>query len=613
MADSANEGASYFESKVREEWDGVPRAFYWNNFLEEIANLLKDDHFGAILTLCGLIKYRVKSLDNIRNISDDKEEFAQRLSKNGVPEAICDKLFQTYVAVNIDEPADKLFSVVNSTSVDGILLSAPNLERSDLVEHIVNIASVNSFVVLGSPPATGKTSLLQLIWKFLSKRRNASAISVHYIKLRDSGFDAVMNQLKDECGIDLVRSCLTKHPSHNRGQVWLLLDDAQSIYGEQYLPFWDVFVKGMPVIAPNLFEKFHCIISATYDLSTHKSPVDFASFPRIPSGRSDILRISTDEANALYSMRTKDKPWEEWEVFRDTLVQLSKGHIGVLIQGIRLLEEESKNSPLQNFCEEGAIECLHGRPFFERLRRCFAAKSTYDNIGRLGLLSAIEYEGINALESVDCENELLGESIQQLKRTGVLDHSGRFTCPAAFQYYYNELFPSRGSENPKTIEDLVERSIKSLSAAKLRATRDDGNFPKEAAFQHLFCEAMFRQLKPDVVLIPEMTTKLPNSEGASAAGSLDFYINGSLKWAIELLRKGNKFGEHASRFNQNFGKYRSVKPSAYLLLDFRGPKKRRGNVQQSENRCTLYFADDFRSCTCQMRLDTELKTWDLKE
>ena len=83
-------------------------------------------------------------------------------------------------------------------------------------------------------------------------------------------------------------------------------------------------------------------------------------------------------------------------------------------------------------------------------------------------------------------------------------------------------------------------------------------------------------------------------------GELDFYVNGKLKWCLELLRNGKGVGEHIGRFDLNNGKYRKVTMNDYIIVDCRGPKIG-GGVKPSESRCTLYFAEDFKHCICQMR------------
>ena len=87
------------ESKA--EW-GKAKGFYWNDFLEEAGNYLAkekgEDEEDVIDALCGLIKYKVKKLEHLQNIGrGDYDKFKTDLSAKGVPDSICDLLFEKYV------------------------------------------------------------------------------------------------------------------------------------------------------------------------------------------------------------------------------------------------------------------------------------------------------------------------------------------------------------------------------------------------------------------------------------------------------------------------------------------------------------------------------------
>ena len=80
-------------------------------------------------------------------------------------------------------------------------------------------------------------------------------------------------------------------------------------------------------------------------------------------------------------------------------------------------------------------------------------------------------------------------------------------------------------------------------------------------------------------------------------GELDFYINGDKQWCLELLRLGDKIGEHVARFEDHKGKYRKVIKKDHLVVDCRGPKVGR-EARNEESRSTLYFSEDFKKCIC---------------
>ena len=115
----------------------------------------------------------------------------------------------------------------------------------------------------------------------------------------------------------------------------------------------------------------------------------------------------------------------------------------------------------------------------------------------------------------------------------------------------------------------------------------------------------------DNFLIPELNTWATDSQGEEISGELDFYINGQLQWCLELLRNGDKIGEHLARFDPHEGKYREVESKEFLVVDCRGPKRGYG-ARKSEDRCTLYFDDDFAKCRVQMRTNGVEEIIDLK-
>jgi hypothetical protein len=131
----------------------------------------------------------------------------------------------------------------------------------------------------------------------------------------------------------------------------------------------------------------------------------------------------------------------------------------------------------------------------------------------------------------------------------------------------------------------------------------NNGFRKEATFQHLFNEALSMHLPFQIIIVPELNTYATDDlNGCKQTGELDFYINGDKQWCLELLRNGEKIGEHIARLGGETGKYRKVAMKDYIVVNCRGPIMGKGCQQPSdESRCTLYFAPDFITCFCQMR------------
>ena len=143
----------------------------------------------------------------------------------------------------------------------------------------------------------------------------------------------------------------------------------------------------------------------------------------------------------------------------------------------------------------------------------------------------------------------------------------------------------------------------SLSRAEqMRFTARDG-LPRKAALHHLFNDALSRNLPRSNVVVPELNTFAVDSNDSSkiVSGELDFYIGGDLPWALELLRQGSKLGRKADRMDEKRGINRTVPLADYLVIDCLGPKADKAMAPEP-SKCTLYFSEDFRKCTVQMRL-----------
>ena len=70
--------------------------------------------------------------------------------------------------------------------------------------------------------------------------------------------------------------------------------------------------------------------------------------------------------------------------------------------------------------------------------------------------------------------------------------------------------------------------------------------PKEAVYQQLFHKAISALLPTTYHIIPELGTEAV-IDGKLKTGELDFYIRNGTKWGLELLRDGDKIGEHLDR------------------------------------------------------------------
>ena len=175
-----------------------------------------------------------------------------------------------------------------------------------------------------------------------------------------------------------------------------------------------------------------------------------------------------------------------------------------------------------------------------------------------------------------------------------------FASPLAERYFSMHFYPDRGSENPSYIEELTVAAIQSMSAASLRdAVADSADFPNEATFQHLFMRGLTKNTRPTTQVLPELSKVLPVLPGGVTTktdGRIDFFVNGDLRWGIELLIKGNRCKAHRERFAAG-GKYVDLNCNAFIVVDLRpGPgalsQKMAGD---SKDVMTVYFAENFQT------------------
>jgi len=99
------------------------------------------------------------------------------------------------------------------------------------------------------------------------------------------------------------------------------------------------------------------------------------------------------------------------------------------------------------------------------------------------------------------------------------------------------------------------------------------------------------------LICPELSQTFPTSGniGEEIAGEIDFYLNGLLKWGIELLVKGRGISEHLDRFSPS-GKYYPLNVKDYAVVDFRPGDVT--DIKRNPKRITVFFASDFSVCEC---------------
>lgn len=112
-------------------------------------------------------------------------------------------------------------------------------------------------------------------------------------------------------------------------------------------------------------------------------------------------------------------------------------------------------------------------------------------------------------------------------------------------YYTNSSVPFPIERFP-TVERLAEATLRKISSRQLSSTAGLGTGaiirPVEAAYQDEFYRALHTVLG--------FSAKISSEWSGDGSGRIDFRLP-EVQWGIELLREGDRLGEHCQRFVGN--------------------------------------------------------------
>ena len=227
-----------------------------------------------------------------------------------------------------------IFAPLKRSEYDGIPDMAFALPRLDLLMKLFDmITKGNSrFIHIASPPATGKTSLLQLFKLFCEKR----GITCIYVSMLLADFNG---EMRDKTGINSENWMLES--THNictdpSKQYVVMLDDAQNNYSD--IKLWTSLIK--PNSQLNLPNNIRFIISATYPLSTYPAYQGFLHFNNLPKLVRKDFCLCQDEAKEFIRLSCERKKTEIAgqllinPVICHLITTYCNGHIGAISMSV---------------------------------------------------------------------------------------------------------------------------------------------------------------------------------------------------------------------------------------------------------------------------------------
>eukprot|EP00842_Homolaphlyctis_polyrhiza_P001903 jgi/Hompol1/2713/HPOL_006138-RA len=353
---------------------------------------------------------------------------------------------------------------------DGIDINTEHLERPELIQKLALFGSQHRFVRLTSPGASGKSSLLAMYRHSLRKQADVIWISC-------AEDQTCWDLLRDKAGIDLANQMIVGREAGKPMVVFL--DDAQNTFADS--KFWTVLIKAS---ANWMGSNIRFVISSTHLLAGGiESPTELQSLPRVE--RDDFL-LSPQESEQFLDCDVIGLPRSmRFATLKTLLINECGGLIGALRQSVDSLKGRfSKDSSPS---ELALLQHFLSNDYVANMTRCFGSAHS----GPIGddfkqfLKRIFVNEKILPQLPINPKDQT---SYSSLKKAGILvelpNATFVFSSHLAKRYYFNWMFPNRTLSQPGSLSQLVRIAVASMSSSVLMQSTVDGDFPKEAVFQH---------------------------------------------------------------------------------------------------------------------------------
>jgi hypothetical protein len=474
------------------------------------------------------------------------------------------------------------------------------LPRDHLVLRILKLASEKELVLLKGPAAVGKSSLMNITEYYCENNEytsdNEPTPSTAYTFMEKDG-KAPLEQLKD--AVAKMKPWISGDPLRI-----LFCDDIQNVDSS----FWEKLVNAGFTRKNNL-----SIVGATTRRCT--------SDPASPLLQSDALitfsdlRLTVDEENQLISRLMMDKTHllnldeHSREMLINAVTDQCGGHVFAIIVSLDKLDEFAQLPANQS--AERIISYLLSKAFLNHAYTRIWPPNTDDFTAetRLELENAMMDE--TALVSTDVQSLLLKvyfiqDTDQSIAARTWPQIKQEITFKLSARRLYSSLFSARAPEDTQvtSIRQLVERSLSKFKRVDLMQSRNasESAFPKEGALQQMFFLGLTSALPASTEIVSEMSA-IFQDRGDKNRGELDFYVNSTYFYGIELMRLGSSFKEHKDRFlaplpeqatSSNRGKYFTPLIKDFRIVDFRRAGFQARNTDAF--RLLVVFNEDYSGC-----------------
>ncbi|KAE9405580.1 hypothetical protein BT96DRAFT_329766 [Gymnopus androsaceus JB14] len=497
--------------------------------------------------------------------------------------------------------------------------------KETCVDGIMSRLEVVNFIQLRGSPASGKTTLINLIQAEIESRD----VRVHRFDFWPKEEDLRHNLRRN---LEIIQSDAIEQEA----LTYVLIDEAQGTFNDTIL--WTKLFKRVADSHPGHF--FRIIIACSYGSAMPTAaPFD----PEIAPALSDNMRINLrlnpsrltiqntpplgllfdkDDVDDYISRGVRNRSWPQIDhALRTLIVKWSLGYIALietmmLLAGTKKnkvrsnevysLEEFKKDYPLQDLLNSivTATQCSRLLPNSlnaadPRVNRVFRYMLKHD---------CIPYRNSDSLPS-----ELNLADIHYTHRQGLLymermkNGQAQFTFSfplqkVMLQFCLEPPVPDL-LEDVSTLYRLVTTVIGKFNPDRLRTPRrvdgSDEASALEALYRHEFYMCLY-EYRPRAIVSPEYGTEV----GHRPSGRVDFLVHRAesteeqRSWGIELLRDGDRLAQHAHRFSPD-GAYRSMISDGmteFMIVDFRKTEPTQPHPKYKDLLHAV-FSDDYTQVT----------------
>jgi hypothetical protein len=506
------------------------------------------------------------------------------------------------------------------------------------LRHKILHSGTNALLVTG-PPASGKTSLLQLMRpQIAAKGKTVYVLSAIHVSTEaltsDSALqEALANLFREEMAKVLDLAVLPQLQYYGFSRLlglmlehfdYVFLDDAQTLYLHR------------PSVLAWLLKPGATKARIVFFASVPPEGAEMDTHPVLCRLDWNALRLSQEEQLAferavLKWAQTARFHEEEMAWLAETLPVIraeTDGHAGLLRLVTQELIDRSTDRQVLLLHEKFATAMQRfylGALFWSTaaMRAGFMeVADPLDDAMREVLRCLVEQRAVEAppahrslsteTAAVRAKRALLRMVIVVAVDDPLADCSVlRFPTPMHRRFWFRQAYASRISQSAfeahvgNDIDKWLLLVLQHFQSDALSQSNSNGHgsqssslFPRERTFQHEFWRGASLSLPPHVRVAAEV------SKGVETGKSrFDFWVQSTLHWAVELVRNTDasdrskeEGNEHLARFQQE-GQYYNLRPSQWRVLEFRPANVAVQHKGRAEHLIIVHCKADFKGAT----------------